>query len=456
MLAVLLLVGLAYRLFLMRQWRPAFLGLPDSAGFLQAAEIGVFEVPLRPAGYPIFLAALRSLSDSLSYLAGVQHLLGLATAVLLYATVVRLGFPRWTGVVAAAVIALQGSWIWLEHAILAEGLFLALAVLSLYLVARRGPAWFAAAGLAVACAAAVRTTGVILVPVLIVFCAWMAGPGVRRRVVGALACAVPAIAVLAAYLAVGHNTYGTYSFAKNDAYQSYGRVATFADCPDEFEPPPGTERLCPGNDARDRQGHDWWLYAPESPAVLAFGHPANTSPSPEQLSAMNTFIRRAVLGQPKAYLTTVARDLVRIVKPSFPRSPNPAVANASAGYTPPDLVNGLKDRAGEGLTTQYVLPGTQVDHRRMGLAEFYENVTRFRSVIMAALLVLAAAAVFVVPRALRAPAALLVVSSYLLLVFPVLTSSYDSRYVTPVLPLLTAAAAVGAWGLLRRWLGPSA
>ena len=444
-LVALLVAGAALRIWLTLQWRPAFLGLPDSAGFIQAADLGVFTIPLRPAGYPIALGALRLVHDGLGAIATLQHVLGLATAVLLFAAMVRLGFSRWVAVAPAGVVALHGAWTWLEHSVLAESLFLALVALALFCAAGRSPAWFAAAGAAVAAATAVRTTGIVLVPILIAFCAWTAS-GSRLR--AALAAAAPAVGVLAAYLVAAHATYGTWSFARNDAFQSYGRVATFADCR-VFTPPRGAEPLCPPMDARERLGHDWWLYTAASPAVIAYGHPSTSLPRPEQLSAMNGFVRKAVLSQPKAYARTVARDLVRLVDPAFPQSTNPAIANASAGYTPDDLVRGLKDPSGEQFSLD-AQPGTATHHAGMGGLESYERATRLTGIPMALLLLLALAAPFAVARERRPAAALLAAAAYALLVFPILTSSYDWRYVVPALPLLAGAAAAGAAGLAAR------
>jgi hypothetical protein len=87
----------------------------------------------------------------------------------------------------------------------------------------------------------------------------------------------------------------------------------------------------------------------------------------------------------------------------------------------------------------------------MGGLELYERHTRLTGVPMALMLALALAAPFAVTGVARRGAALLTVSALALLVFPILTSSYDWRYVVPILGPLSLAAALGADALRRRY-----
>lgn len=107
-LAVIFLLGLALRLYFMRQWRPALVGFPDSAIYIQDATTGVFNDPLRVGGYSEFLRLMHGLRPHLSFVIFVQHLLGLASGLLLFGAVGRAGFPRALGLVPAAVVMLGG------------------------------------------------------------------------------------------------------------------------------------------------------------------------------------------------------------------------------------------------------------------------------------------------------------------------------------------------------------
>ena len=98
-LAGILLAGALLRIWLIHDWRPAFLGYPDSSTYIAAAGAGhdwLFYNPFRPAGYPMFLIALHAIYSNLTFVVVVQHLMGLATAVLLY--LLRSGWQaaKWT------------------------------------------------------------------------------------------------------------------------------------------------------------------------------------------------------------------------------------------------------------------------------------------------------------------------------------------------------------------------
>src|SRR3954447_25907807 len=97
----------------------------DSLRFVRLAPFapltGVFDDPWMPAGYPLFLDVLRAITAWLPFTIAVQHLLGLATAVLCYATLRRLGAGRPFALVPAAVVALSADFVYGEQALLTEG-----------------------------------------------------------------------------------------------------------------------------------------------------------------------------------------------------------------------------------------------------------------------------------------------------------------------------------------------
>src|SRR4051794_8440700 len=136
-LLAVLAAGAALRIGVLLAYTPAALSYPDTWGYVKAAAGPVFLTDwFRPAGYPAFLAALHGMWSSLTFAIVVQELLGLATAVLAYATVRRLGGPRWVALVPAAVIALCLDVIYFEHTLLSEALSAPVAALALYATAR--------------------------------------------------------------------------------------------------------------------------------------------------------------------------------------------------------------------------------------------------------------------------------------------------------------------------------
>src|SRR4051794_13970641 len=127
-LAAVLVAGGLLRGLLMEAWSPAFMGWPDAKSYLDVAHGELFSNVLRPAGYPLFLRSLDGLHAGLGVVVGVNHALGLATAVVLFATVGRLGAPPVLGLVPAAFVALSGDTGFVEHAPLSEPLFTFLVV----------------------------------------------------------------------------------------------------------------------------------------------------------------------------------------------------------------------------------------------------------------------------------------------------------------------------------------
>ena len=90
-------VGLLLRVALTFSYTPAHLSYIDTWGYVQEA-IGPLFLPhfYRPAGYSAFLAGLHGVTGSLQATIVIQHLLGLATAVMLYLALLRLDQPKWS------------------------------------------------------------------------------------------------------------------------------------------------------------------------------------------------------------------------------------------------------------------------------------------------------------------------------------------------------------------------
>src|SRR5262245_25550142 len=125
--------------------------------------------------------------QSMLAVAVMQHLAGLAAALIVYVVCVRWGVWKWLAVAAAAVPALDARVIVAEHFMLPDTLFVALISLSLLvLLWGRSPGFGAAttAGLLLGAAATVLSTGAALL--IVGMLAWMLmGSARRTRFVGA-------------------------------------------------------------------------------------------------------------------------------------------------------------------------------------------------------------------------------------------------------------------------------
>src|SRR3954454_16355200 len=202
-LMAILALGFLLRLALTLGWQPALFGWPDAASYIDVARGQVFGNELRPAGYSLFLRGLHGLAPSLLLVVVVQHLLGLVTALLLYLAVVRAGAPRLFGLIPAAVVALGGDGIFLEHAPISESLFIFLVAVALYAGVRalegsqlRSPLMI---GAVLAVAAGVRVGALPLLP-LVGICLFAAARApVRRRVALVAVGALGMLVVLGPY-----------------------------------------------------------------------------------------------------------------------------------------------------------------------------------------------------------------------------------------------------------------
>jgi hypothetical protein len=287
----------------------------------------------------------------------------------------------------------------------------------------------------------------VLVPVVAGWILLAAGRPSRVTAFRAAAAAAATLAIVVGYVAWRHSETGLSGLTTNANWNLYGRVAPFADCT-RFTPPVGTEGLCDPVPPDRRQGRnsEWYIYRPESPAQKLFGPPYLVSADPDANKKLGKFSFAAIRGQPGDYLKSVWRDLVRLVD-----SDRPSDGDLSYDQFMEFLING----PGHDGTNEFVESWrrlyypTDTYHRGdISALRDYERATRLQGPLMVILLVLAAAAPWLAPRRSRSAAALLSLTAFALLVYPIVTHAYDARFVVPAIGPLFAAAGLGAWGLL--------
>jgi hypothetical protein len=446
-LALLLVAGIALRVVAMYGYRPAFIGYPDTREYALGADGDLWADPFRTVGYPVFLRLLHVFSDHLSLVVAVQHLLGIATALLLYGAVRRAGGPAWLGLLPAGVVLLGGDHVLFEHAVLTETLYTFLIAAALYagVGALDGSVatWPALAGLLLGLAATVRIAGLLLVPLLALWMLLVPGRP-RARLTRVAATAGAGGAVLLTYLVIAHAETDHWSFARTGAYNFYGRVSSFADC-DEFDEPAGTEVLCNEEPPHERRAPQWYIFT--GPAATQLGYP-EVEQSRETMDDLRTFSRRAVLAQPLDWLDASARDFARYVSPdSFGRPSNTPTARDYRR-----LLNhpvGIPTNYQE-VDDYWAIPGVRFRKPLFDFLKDYENVTAVEGPPMAIFLVLTLAAPFALRGRERRAALLLGGMGLAILVIPVATINYDGRLGIPAYGPLAAAAALGAWGVGSR------
>ncbi len=449
-LLILLAIGFLMRVALTMAWRPAFTGYSDTGIYFQGAFESVWTDPIRMAGYSMFLDALNAISPHLTTVVVVQHAMGLAAAALIFFAVRRCGGPQWLGLIPAGVLAIGGDQIFIEHAALSEALFIFFVVATLYAAVRASDdrSWWAAlAGLAAGFAVWGRTAGLGLAVVASVWLAFSAGRPTRQSLIAGTLCLVAALGTIGIY--AGWRNLATDqpgTLTSSNAWNLYGRVASWADC-EKFDPPPGTEVLCEKTPLRERalRSGEEYIFS-DSPATRLIGPPYRLPSDPTAMDRLQSWSEAAVMGQPLDYLRSVWLDTRRLFSPNAP-SYGQLSADGLVAFT----IYGV-DRSGDNDFVDYwqglLYPGDPPPDRA-GIEAFltWQAMTRIVGFWMAAAIVLSLVGLFVLRGRQRAGATLFTATALLLLMFPIVSKSYDYRFVIPAFSPLAAAAALGAWGL---------
>jgi hypothetical protein len=439
-----LLAGaIGVRAWLMTSYSPAFLGFPDSSDYLFAAAKGIFANAQFPAGYPLFLRLVHYLSSYLPFTIGVQHAMGVATGLLLYASVRRTGAPAWLGLVPAAIVFFGGTGLILEHSLLSDPLLSFLQALGVYFVIRAlhdsRARWPLLAGVAIGLSFWVRTVAIssaALIPVVLL-CGVPGGP--RRRLLSAGLVSLAVVVLIVAYVGAQDLSTGYLGYERQDAWNLYARVATFVNC-DGFTPPRGTRFLCPGEPLGHRMSQNGFQFNSFSPAVKRFGFPDEASSSANR--SLLRFSIAAIEHEPLAYAEASGRGLGFYV---FPR--------AGEGYTPESLreeaIN-TPARARAELSfyaifysdaQSYAGPASSI-----GVLATYERYTRIQGPPMVILLLFAIGGPFFLRGRTRWAAATFTLTAIFSIAFAIAGDSYDARFAYPTFGPLGAGAALGAWG----------
>ncbi|HEV3094139.1 MAG TPA: glycosyltransferase family 39 protein [Solirubrobacteraceae bacterium] len=438
------LVGMAVgvRAWLMGSYPPAFLGFPDSYQYAFAAAKGIFSNTQHPAGYPFFLRLVHHLSNTLSFTIAVQHVIGVATGVLLYMSVRRTGAPPWLGLIPAAIVFFGGTGLILEHSLLSDPLLAFLQAVGVYFAIRalydRSIRWPLLAGIAIGLSFWVRTVAIssaILIPIVLL-CA--APGGARRRALSALTASLAIVALIIAYVGFQDYFTGYLGYERQGAWNLYARVATFVNCSD-FTPPSGTRFLCPPEPPGHRREQNYYQYASTAPAVKRLGLPFV---APAYANALlQKFSIAAIEHQPVAYIEAIIRGLGFYV---FPR--------LGEGYTPQSLSAEMMSPAQAqafqaGFTLLYAESLGYTHSTALQPLLAYEKYTLVQGPLLIILLVAAIAGPFFLPRRMRWAAAIFTLTALFSITFAVAGDSYDARFAYVTFGPLAAGAALGAWGI---------
>jgi hypothetical protein len=298
-MAVLLLAGLVLRVLAMVAYRPILFYI-DSTKYLYHAGGN------DPVGYRVPLRLILMVAN-LDTVAAVQHLLGLAMAVLIYAVLVRRGSPRWLAALAAAPVLLDGYELQIEHTVMPDVWLEALIVagLALLLWRPRPPLWMiAAAGAVLGLSATVAQVGECLVLPAAIF-VLVSTDGWRRALGRAGLVCVAFVVPILVYMSIAAAVTGHFWLSNTGTNGLYGRVAMAADCT-TLHVPAAERPLCPTAAQKAALGDDGLEHDPSSPRFHTHLSPAAAS---RQVSA---FTRAVLSQQPMNVVKAIGRDTLKL------------------------------------------------------------------------------------------------------------------------------------------------
>jgi hypothetical protein len=271
----------------------------------------------RPEGYSLLLRVLHPF-HSLLLVTTLQHLMGIAIAVIIYGILRYRGLPAWGATLAAAPTLFDSRQIWLESSILPDTLFtfVLMVAVAILLLWRKPTIWQAVlVGLLISWASVIRGNGA---PVIVVILAFLLIRRVGWRV---LTACVTAFAVpLLWYMFVFHSEHGQFNITSSGGMFLWSRTMSFANC-SVIKPPADLRALCPeaqpdftpgplpsgSVDAllheRSPAAYLWqtgaWYQVDAHPGINGYNNKLAMS-----------FAERAILAQPLDYLKTVGKEVM--------------------------------------------------------------------------------------------------------------------------------------------------
>ncbi|MEV5411442.1 hypothetical protein AB0K60_21715 [Thermopolyspora sp. NPDC052614] len=430
-------MGLAavLRLVTMLGYRPA-MWFNDSYEYVSVA-LHPRPHPIRPDGYGFWLLLLKPF-HSFSLVVFTQHLMGLATAVLIYALLIRkFDLPGWAATLTVSPVLFDAYQIQLEHLVMSDTMFtlLVVGVVTLILWHRRlSTRMGVVVGLLLALTALTRTVGLPIMALVVVYLL-VKRVGWRPIAAVVVATAVPVVA----YMAWFNSAYGRFAMTNSDGLIMYMRTMAFADC---NKIKPKEVQLIVLCTTQRKDYSQWYLWDPSGPP-----HRYGTPKFDEDVNEWaSKFATQAILAQPGDYLAVVARDFFRAFRwdrPVFPdantynqyefrneEKPLPTWA-LYKGRADTDAVAYEQGRA----ATQIVGPWANV-------MQGYQRVVHLPGLILGIILLIGLYGVAVRWRKLGGPVMLPWLAAVGLILAPAATAEFDYRYLLPAVPLACLAAAI--------------
>ncbi len=353
--SILIALGIVLRALAQMAYHPAIIYI-DTLKYLYDAWPGS-----DPVGYKVPLKAIL-LVGSLGTVEVVQHLLGIAIAITMYAVLVRRGVPRWIGALAIAPVLLDAYQVQVEAMIMPDIWFEALVVAGIaVLLWRRQPSMKLAliGGALLGASTGIRQVGEVLIIPALIFVVAMGG-GWRKILQNATAVTCAFALALLFYLSADYQLAGHFWISRSSVSLTYGRMAAVANC-STLQLPKVERALCPTKQ-QQAMGPDWLDHSVYSPLRTYDESLPLDLPGPEGRPGRE-------LQQGSGAAAAAARDLrhpaglgqaVRADQVHQPRRhPDRAVAVPAATSRPRSTVRGSRP-----VTTRSGWTSARSSHRR--------------------------------------------------------------------------------------------
>jgi hypothetical protein len=398
--------------------------------------------PTRVSGYSVWLKILQPI-HSYALITILQHLMGLAVGVMVYALARhRYHAPAWLATLATVPVLYDGFEIQLEHLILSDVPFMFVLVLATTLLlweppSPAGPSTrrCVAIGALLGVGAALRSIGL---PLLAVFALYMIIKRFNWRKVAAtiVVCLVPVFA----YAGEFDLEHGQFAMSDATGVFLYSRVMTFAEC-SKIHPPADELWLCTTVPPAARPIAQAYIWT--SPSPLDRMPPSKFSPVPNQLA--EDFAIRAIEAQPLDYARAVWDDTwmtfgwKRIVFPQAATYDEYLFGSQSLPIPTWDQAHlGRYDS----FAAAYVQgnPLTQVVNPFAAIIRGYQRYVWLPGTIYGLILLAGLGGIVLAWRRLGGDALLPWTVSLAMVVVPAATAEFDYRYVLPAAPFACLAA----------------
>ncbi|MGN6794379.1 MAG: hypothetical protein ACTHJW_18495 [Streptosporangiaceae bacterium] len=298
---VLLTAGLALRIMAVLAYRPALFYI-DTPRYLLGEAFG-----MDPLGYGGVLRAILAIGN-FDLVVVIQHLLGMAMAVVIYVLLLRRGAGRWFAALAIAPLLLDAYQVQIEQVLMPDVWLEAVIVAGLAILLWQPDAgWrrIVLAGFVLGTSATVAQVGeALLLPAIIYVLAL--GSGWRRAIGNAGALCVAFAVPILAYMTGSYAITGNFFLSHTGDTSLYGRLAAAADCA-TLRLPAAERAMCP-SPTQQARGPDWLEYDPGSPIRPYY----DNQPRPRTDAQITDFNHRILRQQPLRVLAAYGTDVAKL------------------------------------------------------------------------------------------------------------------------------------------------